>query len=488
MSLYKRAVALCLALGIAAAGAGCGRNTTTALTVDGYEVPAGVYIYFLNTAYNNGISELTKEQPDLDTEDTKAIKASTVEGTDFTEWVKNKATELCVDFVVTEKKFDELGLELSADTRANLDSMLEYYWATYEDTMVANGVSEESFTKVMTSSYKSEEIFNYYYGIDGQEGVTEDELKDCYAENNIRCQYVKIDLHDSEGNLLKSDGKAEMLEMAEDYQSRVEDALEEGGVEAVMTEMGYVADDYEYYCTSVSEEAAGITGEEAATQAPRETDASADEEETQTAAADADSAADEETLTEAGDDAETAEDETTAEDAGEEEAEDGEETGDETTEEASAETEADGEDEETQTVAADADAQDDEETQTAAVTYEKESIISVVNPEDYDDPSTIYYNPSEPVYNKLLEIGEADYGKPYLVQEDEAYYLVVRYDIRERMTEDDLWTENTIYDAQLKLHNDDFESMMDGWSEPMAVVRNEAAYRRYDPFKLDFAF
>ncbi|MBQ8927762.1 MAG: hypothetical protein IJ055_05770 [Oscillospiraceae bacterium] len=462
MSLYKRAVALCLAVGIAAAGAGCGKNTTTALTVDGYEVPAGVYIYFLNTAYNNGISELAKEQPDLDTEDTKAVKASTVEGTDFTEWVKNKATELAVDFVATEKKFDELGLELSAETKLNLDSMVDYYWATYEETMTANGVSEESFTKIMTSSYKSEEVFNYYYGVDGQEGVTEDDLENYYAENNIRCQYVKIDLHDSEGNLLKSDGKAEMLELAEGYQERVEDALKDGGVEAVMTEMNYVKEGYDYYVTSVSEEAAGITGEEAATQAPRETEAEPEDEETVTTVeADAEDAEnDEDTETEAEDaDAEDTEEETNAEE-----------------DEAASET-----------VAADIDEETDE-TETTGASYENESIITVIDLEDYDDPSDVYYNPSEPVYNKLLEIGEADYGKPFLVQEDEAYYLVVRYDIRERMTEDDLWTENAVYNAQLQLHSDDFETMMDGWTDAMSVTRNEAAYRRYDPFKLDFAF
>jgi len=65
----------------------------------------------------------------------------------------------------------------------------------------------------------------------------------------------------------------------------------------------------------------------------------------------------------------------------------------------------------------------------------------MIDEEDYEDPADITYIPSEKVYKKLLEIEKKDYGKPYIVEEDENYYLVVRYDLAERATEDDLWNE-----------------------------------------------
>ena len=76
MTILKKAAAVLTAAGLAAACVACGSNTRFALTIDGYEVPAGVYIYFVNSAYNTGLSQLGEEQPDLDTTDVKAVKAA----------------------------------------------------------------------------------------------------------------------------------------------------------------------------------------------------------------------------------------------------------------------------------------------------------------------------------------------------------------------------------------------------------------------------
>ena len=116
-----------------------------------------------------------------------------------------------------------------------------------------------------------------------------------------------------------------------------------------------------------------------------------------------------------------------------------------------------------------------------------EKIISVIHEEDYDDPNSIYYDPSKAVYEKLLSIKDSDYGTPYIVEEDDYYTLVVRYDITDRMTVDDLWDATTIENTNYTMHQEDFEALLDTWTEPMSVVRNEAAYRRYDPFKFKFA-
>ena len=484
MSLYKRAVALCLAVGIAAAGAGCGKNTTTALTVDGYEVPAGVYIYFANTAYSDAVNQLKAENEELDTEDKDAIKAMTLEGKDVTTWIQDKATEMCADFAVTEQKFDELGLTLDPMDESNIDTMMSYYWSP--DTMEKNGISEDSFRKIVRSSYKSDAIFEYYYGIGGENGVTEDEITDYYIENNIRAQYVRISLKDSEGNLMKSDDKAKMKKLAEEYQERVEDAYENGGMEAVMTEMDYIQEDYNYYVTSVSEEAAGVTGDEAATTTPRVTTTA----ETVEEAAD-EAEATEETVeateeteeTAEGETEETAEGETAEAEETSEAAEPSDEETDETVEET---TEAAAENTEEEDVLADEDDLLSDETATETVPFQNESIITVVNEEDYDNPDDIYWNPSQKAYNKLLEIGEADYGKPFIVEEDEEMYLLVRYDIRERMTEDDLWSESAMANANYTMHHPDYEDLLDTWTEPATITRNAAAYNRYDPFKFDF--
>ncbi len=218
MSIFKKAAAFLTAVGIACSCAACGYNTINALSVDGVDVPAGVYIYYVNSEYNNALSELQKENAELDTTDQEAVKALTLDGKDITTWVQDKATEDCAKYVTIEKKFDELGLELDEEKKSNISMMKEYYWNNSKEMFEKNGISEASFDKIVTSSYKSDEIFAYYYGVDGENGVTEEELYDFYKEDNIRCEYLTVSLKDGEGNLLKSDGKAEVMDMVKDYQ------------------------------------------------------------------------------------------------------------------------------------------------------------------------------------------------------------------------------------------------------------------------------
>ena len=66
------------------------------------------------------------------------------------------------------------------------------------------------------------------------------------------------------------------------------------------------------------------------------------------------------------------------------------------------------------------------------------------------------------------------------------YYLVVRYDIEERMSEDDLWTESTIDNTVYQMNNKKFQDDLDSRADAANVQRNTAAYKRYDPFKLNF--
>ena len=523
MSVFKKATAFLTALGLVGTMAGCGYNTRNALEVNGYQVPAGVYIYFANTAYNQAISQLKKEKPDLDTEDDKAVQAETLDGKDVRTWIEDKATEMTVDFVATEQKFDELGLTLSDEDELNLKSMMDYYWASNQEVMEKNGVGESSFKLILTSSYKSDAVFQHYYGIGGEKGVTEEDLADYYADNNVRAQYIKFSLTNASGEALEDAEKNKVKDMAKDAKDRVEKALASGGVEAVMAEMNTIKQEYDDYVsgseaeeaeTEVETEAADSETETEAADSVAETEAADSVAETEAAETEAeeteaeaetteeetaDSAAEEATTPAlAGDTEETeaAEESSAASNSEEETAAETEaETEAETAAEEETETETAAEEEsEAETAAEDETAAEEETTEAAeeeapvldTPSYTNETIISVVHPEDYDDPKDIYYNPSEKAYNTIVGIKAADYGKPFLVEEEQQYYLVVRYDIRDRMTADDLWTESAMNSANYSMHNKEFEDLLDTWTNSMEVKRNEAAYKRYDPFKFEF--
>lgn len=510
MSVFKKVSAFLTAVCVTAAFTGCS-NTRYGMVVDDYTVPAGVYIYYANSAYNVAASRLAESNPDLDTTSRKAVKeyaqTATIEDINAMDWIQNKTKELCLNFVATEKKFDELGLELDADTKTYLESMIEYYWANYQENLEENGVSEDSFRKILTSSYKSEVIFEHYYGVGGEKGVTDEELRDYFAENTIRCQYVKFDLLDEEENLMKSDEKAEMMKTVKAYETRVQDAFKDGGVDAVMLEMDKVQEEYTASLNpdEEGEEEADLATEDETGETAEETNAETDAE---TVEETAEETTAEETVAETTEESEAAESETEAEnaalteetaDSSTEESSDSEETETEAvTEETVTETEAVEETTEMQTEEA-SEASEDETAETEETTEEdadteesdaeteeghdtaNEKIISIINKDDYEEDEEINYTPSEKVYNALLD---AEYGDAFIVEEDEAYYLVVRYDITDRMTEDDLWSESQIYNIEIKLYDDDFQDMVTEWASALNCEMNAAAVKRYDPFKL----
>lgn len=98
--------------------------------------------------------------------------------------------------------------------------------------------------------------------------------------------------------------------------------------------------------------------------------------------------------------------------------------------------------------------------------------------ESETDKNTRLFN--EFVFNEL-GLGEA---KVYEYSED-TLYVVMRGDLRERMTEDDYWSEDYILNLQSTRYYEEFIKYLDEKTSGLTVEKNKSAYRRYAPFKLN---
>lgn len=99
--------------------------------------------------------------------------------------------------------------------------------------------------------------------------------------------------------------------------------------------------------------------------------------------------------------------------------------------------------------------------------------------EETDDAkNTRLFN--EFLFNEL-PMGEA---KVYEYSDD-TIYVVLRADLRERMTEDDYWSEDYIESLQSMRYYNDFTDFLDEKSKELVIEKNKSAYRRYAPFKLE---
>lgn len=410
MKKLKKLAAAVVSVALASTMVGCtptiGGGTSTAMSVDGYDVPSGLFIYYSMQGYSDAEKLLNGQNGD--TLELKDIKNAKIDSVDSSDWIQNKATDYCVDFITIIKEFESINGELSPEDIEAAENMAAYYYAQ-DSLLEENGVSLDTMEEMAQMSYKEQAVFKHYYGFDGTEGCTEEELKDYFDENFARVEYVSISLSDDEGNKLGEDEQRERRKMAENYAKQVNGKSKELDK---MLELDNVKEDYEEY---LAEQTTTVSGETTVTTTTTTVTTSEGETTTTTTT---DPYANEKLLQKVTT--------TTAS-----ESEDGTDS--------------------------------DSTTETAEETEDEKN-------------SRLF---SEFVFNDL-PLGEAkvyDYS-------DDTIYVVIRADLRERMTEDDYWSEDYISNLQSIRYYDTFIDMLDKKSEQLVVDKNDKAYRRYEPFKL----
>ncbi len=450
MFKWKKAAAVLAAAALTASCAACGSNTAYAVTIDGTPIHAGVYIYYEYAAYVELTQQLQAQNSELDVSDKDVVKEQTMDGVDTETWVKDKAMEYCQEYVAVEHKFEELGLELDEEAVSSIRDTVDAFWETNGEIYEDNGIAKSSIQRILENSQMSNDIFLYYYDIGGEEGVTEEEIREYYIENNARVRYISFSLTDGSGEALDDAGKEEMHDMVAEYLTRLEDC--DGDEDALEEEMDAIQSEYNAYVTSISEEAAAATATVA-------TDEDGNEITTTTTVTTTTETTVTTTIT-------TAEIDSDSEAANE-----------------SAETETAGETTTAATTTAESNASTEETTTTTTNPYANDHIIARVTTDEDTDPEDITYSPSEDAYHFIFE--EAEIGVPGIVEEDDTYYLIVRLDIENRMTEDDLWTEDQVTSVVVQKYQDAYTDLQDEWTAAQTIEPNESAIRRYDPFDID---
>ena len=118
-------------------------------------------------------------------------------------------------------------------------------------------------------------------------------------------------------------------------------------------------------------------------------------------------------------------------------------------------------------------------TTTAAASTSTETTTEAAE-ESETDKNTRLFN--EYVFNDLKA------GKAVIYEfSEDTIYVVLRADLRERMTEDDYWSEEYITQFQSIKYYDEYIKYLDEKTNALEVNKNKTAYRRYEPFKLELS-
>ncbi len=453
----KKIAALGCAAAMVSSLTACGEKTTWGAVIDGVQIPAGVFIYYLDTANYEArqkLNEQTDTSADLSPEGAAAQSSETVtlplyssqiDGVDSKQWIYDRATELMQEYAAVEAKFDEYGLTLSDDDKQSAQVYLDQIWDYAGDYYTSMGVSENSYKSIFLNSSKKQKLFETIYSEGGERAVSDDEIKTYLDENYALINYIDVELKDGEGNLLKSDGKAERMEMLNSYIERYNNGEDFDELNAE-----YVT--YYENLKKAAEEAAAAeevaNADETAAENTAETTA-----EVSQSPAEAALPSDDEEVTD-----ETSETETSTETEVPTETEAAEET-----------TAPDESVSETETSAAETTAADAQTTQVGTV----ESNMTVIEKADRTVPCA-------DVANKVFD--EMNKGDIQIIEtaDGEHYYLVVKLDI----LEDDEYFTTARASLLSEMKSDDFDGMVSEWTAAQTVEKNADSYKRYDPEKM----
>ena len=448
----KKITAVAAAAAVMSSMTACGENTTWG------DIPAGIFIYYLQSAYYSAQSKLNEENSASSdavasadgTTTTAAVFSSQIDGKDAKTWIYDEATKSMQEYAAIEAKFTELGLTITADEKDAAKVYCDQTWDYAGEYYTKMGISEKSFTSLYLNSQKRDKVFKTIYSEGGEYAVSDDEIKTYLDENYAMINYIAMELKDGSGNLLKSDGKAEIMSMAESYVERYKNGEDFDALNA----------EYTAYYDNLKAEAEAAAAEEAA-------NAAADEAETETSTAevtpsDAEAAL-EDNADEITDSAEIAEDatEVSTEDTAEadETADTAEETAeaDITTEEAA------------ETTGTSADASAEETTDSGEQISSNKTVI--------EKSGT---TPDSAVVSKVFD--EMQKGDIQIIEssDSETYYIVLKMDVLE--------TDEYFLSAKdsllYEMKSEDFDALITQWTEAQNVVKNQDAYKRYDPKKL----
>lgn len=469
MSIKKRAAALITALTMAASLAGCA-DTTYVMTADGDNINAGIYIDYMFEAMQ---SQLYMWQYSGITENFFDQK---VDDKDFETYLLDTAMEKTKHYAAIEKLFKESGLKISSEDMKEINNSINDSWENIQKLYESEGISKDSLKKIEVNKKKEEMLFEYYYGTEGKEAVSKDDLVKYMNDNYLRFKGITIYKSTAEDDTTKEAENKANQEMFEKYKEKAEgtsytdfDALideytaETSATDEEDTGDEEVVDDGTSDDTSSTDDASSDDGSSTSDDASSEEDSSSKD----------DASSDESVIDESLESHEAGEEDSAAADV------DASSADDSSKDDASSADDTSGKDDASS--ADDASSEDDTtgDADTAEADAEEE-----VDP--YANDRLINYGKLDEEtldseYGKRLKVvADANIGDVVTYEDDTGYYIFIKGDVTERSSE--YLDDEANFDTVLHENKDkDFEAKITKALESISFSENKDALDRYTP-------
>lgn len=222
MRNFTKILCVVLSLVMVFSLASCSFTKQYSYKTDDTELPIGVYIYNLYSAYNqaqNFAQSSDLYDSEAGTYDGKKsflqMEITDDDGVTATadEWIRDKADEYTRNTLAIYHEFNELGCTIDEATEEGYKSQAKEYWDygpyyqyygeqylnPYSAIFEPIGVSYDSFyiASFYTGAMQSE-IFKALYQKDGKEAVSDDDLTKYFTDNYTSYKYFTVNLYTTE--------------------------------------------------------------------------------------------------------------------------------------------------------------------------------------------------------------------------------------------------------------------------------------------------
>ncbi len=186
----KKLAAVLLAAFTVAMFTGCmGQAYDPAGTVNGQDIPAGVYLAMQYSAYSEAKSKVDNAD--------KSVLSQKVDDISARKWIQQKTDESVRRYFLVDAMCTEREITLSDENKEYLDQM-ESYWDMLSEDYLANGIGYDTYMRQMVNSMLDDQLFEELYAEDGERAVDDATLKARYEEQYAHVTYVQLPIKNAE--------------------------------------------------------------------------------------------------------------------------------------------------------------------------------------------------------------------------------------------------------------------------------------------------
>lgn len=223
MKKFIKAICLVLSLVFVLSLAACHPKGEVAVTSGNYEITSAMYSYYLVMADSEAKGIINNDKNIDKTVRGFSYYTQKIGDKPFVDYVKELALNNCLKHIAYEKLSAESGVALTSSEKTNASNQANYYWNYYGYGAVyeANGISYDTYVKIMENSALANSYFNSIYDTKGSNPVKSEELQKALDENYVAAYLLTKDYSNEENADVKK-----IKETFEGYKTRLLDGEE----------------------------------------------------------------------------------------------------------------------------------------------------------------------------------------------------------------------------------------------------------------------